>query len=54
VAYCDAELNVLRTTRMSPNRVGRPCLHARSVLEAEAGAFSHWGVVAGVTLEVRQ
>lgn len=54
VAYCDADLTVLRTSRMAPNRIGRPCVHARSVLEAEAGAFAEWGVAPGVTLEVRQ
>ena len=53
VAYCDADMVVLRTVRMAPNRVGRPCLKARCVLEAEAGAFEQWGVVPGVQLEVR-
>lgn len=54
VAYCDADLVVLRTRRMVPHRLGRPCLHARAVLEAEAGAFEQWGVVPGVRLEVRE
>lgn len=54
VAYCDADLVVLRTQRMAPHRIGRPCVRARAVLEAEAGAFEQWGVVAGVQLEVRQ
>ena len=53
VAYCDADLVVLRTTRMAPNRIGRPCLKARCVIEAEAGAFERWGVAPGVQLEVR-
>jgi uncharacterized membrane protein (UPF0127 family) len=54
VAFCDADLVVLRTTRMAPHRIGRPCVKARSVLEAEAGAFERWGVVPGIQLEVRQ
>lgn len=54
VAYCDADLVVLRTHRMAPHRIGRPCVKARAVIEAEAGAFEHWGVAPGVQLEVRQ
>jgi len=53
VAYCDRDLVVVRTCRMAPNRLGRPCLKAHSVLEAEAGAFAQWGVAPGVRLEVR-
>lgn len=53
VAHCDADLVVLRTTRMPPNRIGRPCFRARCVIEAEAGAFERWGVAPGVQLEVR-
>ena len=54
VAYCDADLVVLRTVRMAPHRLGRPCWHAHSVIEAEAGAFERWGIAPGVQLEVRQ
>ncbi len=54
VAYCDADFVVLRTVRMVPHRIGRPCLKSRCVIEAEAGAFERWGVAAGVQLEVRQ
>lgn len=53
VAFCDADMVVVRTVRMAPNRLGRPCLKARCVIEAEAGAFEKWGVVPGVQLEVR-
>ena len=53
VAYCDADMVVVRTARMAPNRIGRPCLKARCVIEAEAGAFEKWGVAPGVQLEVR-
>ena len=52
VAYCDGDLVVVRTRRMVPNRLGRPCLKARAVLEAEAGAFERWGLVPGMRLEV--
>ena len=53
VAYVDAELTVLRTVRLAPNRFGRPVLGSRAVIEAEAGAFERWGVVVGRVLEVR-
>lgn len=53
VAFCDADMVVVRTVRMAPNRLGRPCLKARCVIEAEAGAFEKWGVAPGVQLEVR-
>lgn len=54
VAYCDPDLVVLRTCRMAPHRLGRPCWHARSIIEVEAGAFDRWGIAPGVQLEVRQ
>jgi len=31
--------------------MSRPVLRAHSVLEAEAGAFAHWGLVVGDKLE---
>lgn len=42
VAHLDAELTVLRTATMRPNRLGRPVWGARAVLEAEAGTFGRW------------
>lgn len=54
VAHCDADMRVLRVTTMKANRVGLPVRGARSVIEAEAGRLKHWGVVAGVELEVRR
>ena len=54
VAFFDGVLTVLRNTRMAPHRIGRPCVKARSVIEAEAGAFERWGVVPGIQLAVRQ
>ena len=53
VAYCDADLVVLATTTMVKRRLGRPRLRARSVIEAEAGAFGRWQLRSGDRLEVR-
>lgn len=53
VAFCDADLEVLRTTRLVPQRVTAPVRRARQVLEAEAGSFEHWHLRAGDRLEVR-
>ncbi len=53
VAHCDADLRVLRVTTMSRHRIGRPCLKARCVIEAEAGAFGHWELRPGDQLEIR-
>ncbi len=52
VAHLDAEGMVLRTTTMPRHRIGRPVLAARSILEAEAGAFRHWELTPGQVLEV--
>ena len=54
VAYLDADGNVLKTVRMGRHRVGVPVMKARSVVEAEAGAFSRWGLHVGDRLEVRR
>lgn len=48
VAYLDAGGVVLEVVSpMRRNRLGRPRLRARSVLEAEAGAFERWGLRVG-------
>jgi uncharacterized protein len=54
VAYLDADGNVLKTVRMHRNRVGAPVLRARSVIEAEAGAFARWGLHVGLVIELRR
>ena len=54
VAYLNADGNVLKTVRMGRHRVGVPVMKARSVVEAEAGAFSRWGLHVGDRLEVRR
>ena len=53
VAYLDADGNVLKTMRMGRHRLGVPVLKARSVVEAEAGAFGRWGLHVGDVIEVR-
>ncbi|WP_328861623.1 DUF192 domain-containing protein [Streptomyces sp. NBC_00306] len=52
VAYLDRELRVVQVRTMGPGRLGRPRLRARHVLEAEAGAMTEWGVVAGARLTI--
>jgi uncharacterized protein len=39
VAFLDRDDVVLRVVTMRPNRLGRPALRARSIVEAEAGAL---------------
>ncbi len=54
VAYCDAEMKVIGVSTMPPHRVGLPRWKARSVVEAEAGAFERWSLTIGQQLEVRE
>lgn len=54
VAYLAADGTVLKTVRMRRHRVGAPVLHARSVVEAEQGAFARWGLRVGDVVEVRE
>ena len=54
VAYVDGDGNVLKTVRMNRHRIGVPVPKARSVVEAEAGAFARWGLHVGDQLEVRR
>ena len=51
VAWLDGDLTVLRTASMPRQRLSRPVLHARSVLEAEAGSFARWRLAVGDRLE---
>ena len=53
VAYLDKEMCVVRTAFLRPNRIGRPCLRARWVVEAESGSFGRWNLQRGDRLEVR-
>ncbi len=52
VAWCDRQLRVVRVARLPRQRVSRPVLRARAVLEAEAGAFARWNLVVGDQLEL--
>lgn len=51
VAWLDGDLTVLRTCHLARNRLTRPVLAARSVLEAEAGSFARWDLHVGDQLE---
>jgi uncharacterized protein len=54
VAYLDAAGVVIKTIRMERGRVGVPVWGARSVVEAEAGAFGRWGLRVGDLVEIRE
>ncbi len=53
VAFCDGEMVVVDVTTLAPWRMSRPRRKARSVVEAEAGAFDRWGLRVGDRLELR-
>jgi uncharacterized membrane protein (UPF0127 family) len=53
VAYLDADGVVIKTIQMRRHRMGIPVSRARSVIEAEAGAFARWGLRVGDLVEVR-
>jgi uncharacterized membrane protein (UPF0127 family) len=53
VAFLDGDGKVIDVCRMARNRVGLPRWRARSVLEAEAGAFDRWTLRVGDVVEVR-
>ncbi len=54
VAFLDAEGIVLKITHMRRNRIGLLVWKARSVIEAEAGAFERWGLKVGQQVELRE
>lgn len=54
VAYVSAAGEVLKIVRMAPHRVGMPVPRARTVVEAEAGAFGRWGLHVGDVIELRE
>ena len=54
VAFCDADLVVLRVVTMRRYRVSRPVLKARAVVEAEAGTFARWNLQPGDQLELKE
>ena len=54
VAYLDEAGIVVKTVHMRRNHVGAPVWRARSVVEAQEGAFGRWGLRVGDVLEVRE
>jgi uncharacterized protein len=53
VAFLDRKLVVVDVAHLPPWRIALPRLRARSVLEAEAGAFERWNLHVGDELELR-
>jgi len=53
VAFCDKDMVVVGMVRLAPWRISLPRMRARSVVEAEAGAFERWGLRVGDRLELR-
>lgn len=53
VAFCDADLVVIGTTTLRPNRATLPRWRARAVIEAEAGALARWRVRPGDRLDIK-
>ena len=54
VAFCTKDLVVLRTLRLRPGRMTRPCLRGGCVIEAEQGAFDRWNLRVGDHLEISE
>lgn len=54
VAYCDGDMRVFEVVTMKPNRLGRPRLKAKMVVEAPARSFERWALRVGDQLEVRE
>ena len=54
VAYLDEAGIVVKTVHMRRHRVGAPVWRARTVVEAQEGAFGRWGLRVGDVVEVRE
>jgi uncharacterized membrane protein (UPF0127 family) len=54
VAFLDRNLVVVDIAELRPWRLALPRVRARSVLEAEAGAFARWGLRVRDQLELRR
>jgi len=52
VAFCDAEMKVIRIVTMPKHRVSKE-FSAACAIETEAGRFRHWQVEVGDQLEIR-
>jgi uncharacterized membrane protein (UPF0127 family) len=53
VAFCDAQLVVVKTITLARHRITAPVWSARCVLEAEAGAFAEWRLRPGDRLYLK-
>jgi len=54
IAHLDADLTVVRTTRLAPNRIALARRGTRGFLEAPAGAFERWHLRPGDQLEITE
>jgi uncharacterized membrane protein (UPF0127 family) len=54
VAYLDENGVVVKTVHMHRHRMGAPVWRARSVVEAQEGAFGRWGLRVGDVVELRE
>jgi uncharacterized membrane protein (UPF0127 family) len=54
VAYLDDKGVVVKTVHMRQHRIGSPVWRARTVIEAQEGAFGRWGLRVGDVVEVRE
>lgn len=54
VAFVNDQGVVVKTMQMLRRRVGVPVWGANTVIEAEAGAFSRWGLRVGDVIEIRE
>lgn len=52
VALCRADLTVVAVRSVGPGRLVLPQRAVRAVVEAEAGSFARWGLVAGSQLAI--
>ena len=53
VAFCAADLRVLRTIHLERWRLSAPNWACHTVIEARAGSFERWGLAPGDQLEFR-
>lgn len=53
VAYLNRDGEVVKIARLRRHRIALPVLAARTVIEAETGAFGRWGLHLGDVVEVR-
>ncbi|WP_421121881.1 DUF192 domain-containing protein [Aquihabitans daechungensis] len=54
VALCDRALRVIAVRTLVPGCLVLPRRLVRAIVEAEAGAFASWGLIAGSTLAVSE